>query len=617
MVELTAHRGPDGSGVWVNEEESVGLAHSRLSIIDTSRAGAQPMVGHNNDVLVFNGEIYNYKELRNVAIGHKRSFSSNSDTEAILAGYEQDADGFIQKLRGMFAFGIWSPRNREMILARDRFGIKPLYYMQKDGLFYFASEAKALIPFLSEIETESSVLTEYLTFQNTLGNKTMFTGIMQLMPGQLIRIANQHINIEQYWDISYDIDFDHSEKYFVERLHDLVDESIDLHLESDVEIGAYLSGGIDSSLVAGLTRDATGQTLKAFHGRYTESPGYDESKYAIIAAKHAGLDLYIRDLDSKNAIDYLRKVIYHLDYPVAGPGALPQFMISQLASEHVKVVLGGQGGDEIFGGYARYMIGYLEQCLRAAIDGTSKSGNFIVTLESIIPNLGLLREYQPLLQKFWRQGLFGELDERYFQLVERATDLGDAINWEVFDRKETMNNYFGIFNNSKNVKKEAYFDSMTHFDFKTLLPALLHVEDRMSMAHGIESRVPFLDHPLVEFVATIPADVKFKNGELKRLLKTTFPDALPLEIVQRRDKMGFPVPLAEWAKGSLKRDFNGIIESLRDRRLDFVNDNHLTNILHTTPKFSRGIWALISLELWFQEFHDSSDKFQAIYLNKL
>jgi asparagine synthase (glutamine-hydrolysing) len=167
------------------------------------------------------------------------------------------------------------------------------------------------------------------------------------------------------------------------------------------------------------------------------------------------------------------------------------------------------------------------------------------------------------------------------------------------------------------VKKEAYFDSMTHFDFKTLLPALLHVEDRMSMAHGIESRVPFLDHPLVEFAATIPADVKFKNGELKRLLKSAFHETLPSEILQRRDKMGFPVPLAEWAKGPLKNDFDGLIESLRDRRLDFIHADHLTSILSTSPKFSRGIWALISLELWFQEFHDSSEKFQAIYLNKI
>jgi len=617
MLNLMAHRGPDGTGYWQSSDNSVGLAHARLAVIDTTNRAAQPMIGCNDDVLIFNGEIYNYKELRKAAVGLNRSFSSHSDTETILAGYEQDPVNFIHQLRGMFAFAIWSPRKREMLLARDRFGIKPLYYMQHDDFFYFASEAKALLPFVPKIETESSVLAEYLTFQNTLGNKTMFSGIMQLMPGQLLRISNQKILTEQYWDISYDIDFDHPEQYFVEKLRDLVDESVNLHLESDVEIGAYLSGGVDSSLIAGLARQATGCTLKAFHGRYTEVPGYDESDYAVIAAQHAGLDLLIRDLDSTKAIDYLRKVIYHLDYPVAGPGALPQFMISQLASEHVKVVLGGQGGDEIFGGYARYMIGYLEQCLRAAIDGTSKNGNFIVTLESIIPNLGLLREYQPLLQKFWKQGLFGELDERYFKLVERASDLGGAINWEAFRRDATMNNYLRIFNNSKNVKKEAYFDSMTHFDFKTLLPALLHVEDRMSMAHGIESRVPFLDHPLVEFAATIPADVKFKNGELKRLLRIAFPKTLPSEILQRRDKMGFPVPLAEWAKGPLKNDFDGLIESLRDRRLDFIHADHLTSILSTSPKFSRGIWALISLELWFQEFHDSNEKFQATDLNKL
>jgi len=616
MMELTAHRGPDGEGFWISADESVGLSHSRLSIIDISSSGDQPMVGLNNDVLVFNGEIYNYREIRQKAKAANRKFKSSSDTEAILAAYEHDPIGFIHQLRGMFAFAIWNSNKHEMILARDRFGIKPLYYLQDGELFYFASEAKALVPFVQKIETQTSVLAEYLTFQNTLGSKTMFSGISKLMPGQLLRIGNQQIQSDMFWDISYDIDFDSSEDYFVEKLRGMVNESIELHLESDVEVGAYLSGGVDSSLIAGLARRVTGSSLKAFHGRYTEFSGYDESKYAVIAAEHAGLDLSIQDLNSTNVIDYLRKVIYHLDYPVAGPGALPQFMTSQLASHHVKVVLGGQGGDEIFGGYARYMIGYLEQCLRAAIDGTSKNGNFVVTLESIIPNLGLLREYQPLLQKFWKQGLFGELDERYFQLVERASDLGNAINWEVFDRAETMNSYLAIFNSSKNVKKEAYFDSMTHFDFKTLLPALLHVEDRMSMAHGIESRVPFLDHPLVEFAATIPADVKFKNGELKRLLKVAFPGTLPSAILNRRDKMGFPVPLAEWARGSLKKDFDGLLESLRDRDLDFINDIHLTDILNTSPKFSRGIWALISLEIWFQEFHDSADRFRATYLNR-
>ena len=219
----------------------------------------------------------------------------------------------------------------------------------------------------------------------------------------------------------------------------------------------------------------------------------------------------------------------------------------------MKVVLGGQGGDEIFGGYARYLLAYFEQCIKAAIDGTMHDGNFVVTYESIIPQLGTLREYKPLMQEFWREGLFADLDARYFRLINRAPDLGGAIDWDVLGDYSPFETFETIFR-ADNVRKESYFDLMTHFDFKTLLPALLHVEDRVSMAHGLESRVPFLDTEVVEFAATMPADVKFKDGNLKHALKEAMRDVLPPAIVDRRDKMGFPVPLAEWINGEL-RDF--------------------------------------------------------------
>jgi asparagine synthase (glutamine-hydrolysing) len=458
---------------------------------------------------------------------------------------------------------------------------------------------------LESIQPDLSALTSYLTFQNYLGSQTLFSGIEQIMPGEIMVIENGIQSKTQYWDVHYEIDFDQTDAYFVGRVRDLLEDSIKMHLRSDVEVGAYLSGGVDSSLIASLASKQNGQGIATFHGRYVDFPGYDESSFAQIAAEHASLNLAIRDLSSTGVEDLLRKVIYHLDYPVAGPGALPQFLISELASTKLKVVLGGQGGDEIFGGYARYLIGYLEQCLRAAIDGTSENGNFVVTLESIIPNMGVLREYQPLLQKFWADGLFGAMDGRYLRLINRSADLAGVIRFDALQVDNILARYQALFNSENNVKKEAYFDSMTHFDFKTLLPALLQVEDRMSMAHGLESRVPFLDHPLVEFVATIPADVKFKNGELKRLLKIAFPHAIADPISNRRDKMGFPVPLTEWARGPLQGHFSGLLESLRDRDLPFFNGTHLTEMLQDSPRFSRGLWALISLEVWFQEFHDA------------
>src|SRR6185437_7008142 len=205
---------------------------------------------------------------------------------------------------------------------------------------------------------------------------------------------------------------------------------------------------------------------------------YDESRYAQHLARERGFRLHEETIGAADFAENIRDVIYHLDYPVAGPGSFPQYMVSRLAAQHMKVVLGGQGGDEIFGGYARYLLAYFEQCIKAALDGTYRNGNFVVTIESIVPNLGLLREYKPMMTEFWRQGLFGGIDERYFRLVDRSTDMQDEIDWSALDKKRVFADFRAIFNSQNNVRKEAYFDSMTHFDFKCLLPAPLHVEDR-------------------------------------------------------------------------------------------------------------------------------------------
>jgi asparagine synthase (glutamine-hydrolysing) len=279
-------------------------------------------------------------------------------------------------------------------------------------------------------------------------------------------------------------------------------------------------------------------------------------------------------------------------------------MVSALAARHVKVVLGGQGGDEIFGGYARYVIAYFEQCIKAAIDGNYRNGNFVVTAESIIPNLTVLQEYKPLIRQFWNQGLFGPMDERYFRLIDRSVDIGDEVDWSGMDREQVFASFQAIFNSDRNVRKEAYFDSMTHFDFKCLLPALLQVDDRMSMAHGLETRVPLLDHPLVEFAACVPADVKFKDGRMKHLLKMCFADRLPQEIAARRDKMGFPVPLKEWFSGELHDLVHDIFRGRNARHRPFLNSDAVLANFETAGRFSRKVWGLLSLELWHQMFHD-------------
>jgi asparagine synthase (glutamine-hydrolysing) len=600
---MIAHRGPDGRGFWINERQCAGLVHRRLAIIDLTDSGRQPMQGPNGTVISYNGEIYNYIELREELKRHW-DFRSTSDTEVILSAYERWGEDCVDHLRGMFAFVIWDDRRQRLFCGRDRFGIKPFYYAQVAGRLYFASEAKALLPFLPDIATDSEALAEYLTFQYTIGDKTLFKYIHQLPPAHVLVVGNGAVSIRRYWDVRYEIDYSHTAAYFETRLSELVNDSVAVHLRSDVPVGAYISGGVDSSLMARLAADADAQNRQGFHGRFTDYPGYDESRYAELAAAQSGIDLHVRDITARDFRDKLQNVIWHLDFPVAGPGSFPQFMVSELAAQSVKVVLGGQGGDEEFGGYARYLIAYFEQCIKAAIEGTYKSGNYVVTIESIVPNLGLLREYKPMMREFWREGLFDNLDARYFRLIDRSSDMALEVDWSSLDKERVFSAFRAIFNNRENVAHEAYFDKMTHFDFKCLLPALLQVEDRMSMAHGLESRVPFLDHPLVEFAATIPANVKFEGGQSKHLLKRAFANHLPPEILNRRDKMGFPVPLKEWFQNDL-RDFIGdLFGSSVARNRPFMNADAVLANFQKAGQFSRKTWGLLSLEIWHRTFHD-------------
>jgi asparagine synthase (glutamine-hydrolysing) len=384
-----------------------------------------------------------------------------------------------------------------------------------------------------------------------------------------------------------------------------------VHLRADVPVGAYLSGGLDSSLVAALAADNGQAGLMAFNGRFPIGAAYDESSYARELADDRGLDLHISDITVDDFVREINKVIYHLDYPVAGPGAFPQFMVSQAARAHRKVVLGGQGGDELFGGYARYLIAYLEQCLMAAIDGTLNNGNFVVSYESILPNLPTLQRYKPMLQDFWRDGLFDTMDRRYFRLVSRGEDQQGAVRWDLLGAYSPFETFRSIYY-ADNIAGESYFDRMTHFDFKTLLPALLQVEDRMSMAHGLESRLPFLDHPIVELAATIPADIKFEGGRLKRVLVAAFKDVLPSRIVHRTDKMGFPTPLNEWAKGPARDFVTDVLSSQAALGREFIDNRRVLGSLDSESSFGRGFWGLFSLELWQQAYHDRANEFQAL-----
>jgi len=614
MNDLQRHRGPDGDGVWTHDRHMVGFAHRRLSIIDVGPAGAQPMTEGHGNWITFNGEIYNYIELRR-ELGEE-NFRTHSDTEVLLLAWRRWGTDMLQRLRGMFAFALWDEARQQLFCARDRVGIKPFYYVESDGAFFFASEIKALLPFVPEIETDPQGLSDYLTFQFCLGGKTLFRHVRELPAGHFLLIEQGRTRLARYWEVHYDLDFDHTEQYFASRLRGLFHDSIDMHLRADVPVGAYVSGGIDSSISASLAANRVGSGFMGFTGKFGEGVEYDESRYARDLARERGFQLHEIEITSRDFAESIRKVIFHLDYPVAGPGSFPQYMVSRLASQHMKVVLGGQGGDEIFGGYTRYLIAYFEQCIKAAIDGTMQNGNFIVTYESIIPNLGALRQYKPLLQEFWREGLFDDLDKRYFRLVDRAPTLGDEVRWDELDDGYSPYDAFRQVFAADNVRKESYFDRMTHFDFKTLLPALLQVEDRMSMAHGLESRVPFIDHPLVEFAATMPSNIKFKDGTMKHILRETMGDELPASIRGRKDKMGFPVPLQEWVCGPLRDFVLDVFTSSSAKSRQYIDNDVVATKLDQEPKFGRKIWGLLCLELWQQEFHDQASHYRSLLLKE-
>ena len=606
MNELIAHRGPDDSGVWAHERGHVGLGHRRLSIIDLEH-GHQPMNDRAGRWITYNGEVYNYPELRREIGG---AFDTSCDTEVVLRAHEHWGANSMERLRGMFAHAIWDEPAQELVCARDRFGIKPFYYAVVDDVFYFASEAKALLPMLPSIETDLDGLKDYLAFQFCLAGKTLFKGVRELPAGHMLRIRRGAATPQRYWEVYYEVDFEHTARHFEEQIEHLLAESVRLHMRSDVPVSAYLSGGVDSSAVASLAGGEQGG-LDAFTGKFSEDARYDESGYARLLATQRGLNLHEVDIGVGDFIENIENVAYHMDYPAAGPGSFPQYMVSQAAAQQVKVILGGQGGDEIFGGYTRYLIAYFEQCIRGAIDGTLHDGNFVVTYESIIPNLVALRNYKPMLQDFWRGGLFEDLDARYFRLINRSHHIEEEVDIQALGDYSPFETFQEIFN-GENVGHEAYFDKMTHFDFKTLLPALLQVEDRVSMAHGLESRVPLLDHRLIELAATIPADVKFKDGEMKHVFKRSLRPVVPDQILDRTDKMGFPVPLSEWLSDGAREFVTDILSTREARSRGLIDNRKVLEGLEGEQRFGRKLWGLLSLELWQRAFHDREHDFKRL-----
>jgi len=605
MADAIHYRGPDDEGYYLNK--NLGFYHKRLSIIDPE-LGKQPMETE-KFCIVFNGEIYNYIELRSDLIAKGHHFKTNSDTEVILRLYEEYGHESINRLNGMFSFLIYDKLREQLIAARDHFGIKPLYYYINNNKWIFASEIKAILQHEEvKAEVNRQALSDYLTFQFILGEETLFKHIKKFVPGSymVINLNTFSHRTVKYWAPNFSVDKFHTEEYFIHHLRNLIEDSVRIQLRSDVNLGAYLSGGVDSSLVTGIASKILNRSLPVFSGAFNEGPEFSEMQFVKDVVAKNNAESHVIYPTAQDFISLLPKLIFHMDEPVAGPGLFPQYMVSKLASEHVKVVLGGQGGDEIFGGYARYLVAYLEQALRGAINGNTDEGEHIVSLNSILPNLRSLEKYQPMLKKFWSNEVFEPMDRRYFHLIDR---MNGSINYFTsefltdYSREDIFNRFKTLFNDPNTL---SYYNKMTHFDMFGSLPSLLHVEDRMSMAVSIESRVPLLDRRIVDLIAKMPPAMKFKGGKMKYTLLKSLGDYLPDSIRNRKDKMGFPVPLHLWAKDEAKEFIADTLLSQKSRERGIFKTEELKGIISHERPFGRQLWGMLNLEMWFQTFIDNS-----------
>jgi len=605
MGETLAHRGPDDQGQYL--ADGVALHHRRLSIIDLD-GGHQPMAA-DGVVLAFNGEIYNYLELHDELrrLGHE--FTTRSDTEVLLRMYLQFGTDCFARLDGMFAVLLYDIRRRLVIAARDPFGIKPLYWWTDGERLSYASEIKALLrdPAVAR-RVDPQALEDYLSLQYVLGERTLFDGIRKVEPAhwQRIDLATLAVRSVRYWAPDYSAagsSTGESSEDAAARVRALIEGAVARQMRSDVPVGAYLSGGLDSSLVCSLASRHAAGPMQAFTGAFREGSAFDESAHAGAVARHIGAEMHLSWIGEAQWIDALPKLAWYMDEPAAGPGLFPQYVVSSAARETVKVCLGGQGGDEIFGGYARHLIGALEEALLASMHGRRPPPGEL-TLAELESGLGTLGPYLPLVRRAWAGGVDAPAYERCLRLVDRSDAAGPTLAPAMRERMR----HSGVAQRFRDVfdrpAEASYLKRMLHVDLVASLPALLQVEDRVSMAASLESRVPLLTTEIVQAVAALPDAVLLAGGRLKALLRRAAAPYLPASILQRSDKMGFPVPLQRWARGSARDFVRDVLLSRRARERNLFDMTAIENLIENEADFGRGLWGALQLELWYQTMID-------------
>jgi asparagine synthase (glutamine-hydrolysing) len=598
MTEAIRHRGPDDSGFY--HDEWAHLGHRRLSIIDVA-GGHQPLTNEaRTQWITYNGEIFNHADLRPALEQAGHRYASRSDTETILHAYEEHGPRSLQLFRGMFAYAIWDNQRRRLFCARDRLGIKPFYYFWDGQVFAFASEIKALLEH-PEISTalEAELVPEFLAFGYSSGERTLFRHIHKLMPGHFLELdlagSDPQAKIQSYWDVPAATAEDHDDQYWIAETRRRLEETVRMRLMSDVPLGMFLSGGVDSSAIAALIKQSTSAPVKTFAVGYQEQQ-FSELSYAAEVARVIGTEHHETTVSMDDFFSALPQLLWHEDEPIAWPSSVSLYFVSKLAAQQVKVVLTGEGSDEIFAGYERYRWNLLNQ------RGAEVYGILPAALRRWIRSQVAT---SPLLSASLRRKLGhtfvgrGENMESLFldnfYCAFSATDQARLLSMAP---PAVYENYLSCWNSRRGASP---IERMLYADQKTYLVELLMKQDQMSMACSIESRVPFLDHTFVEFSTRIPDRLRIRGATQKYVLKKAVEDLLPRDIVHRK-KMGFPTPLREWLLDARAeplyqaiRSPEGLLATLLDMgEVNALIDRHRSGLEDSTDR----IWRLLNLQLW-------------------
>ncbi len=602
MGNAIAHRGPDDSDVYT--EEQIGLCHRRLAIIDLSESGRQPMESPSGRyVTVFNGEIYNFPSLRESLENEGVVFRGSSDTEVMLALYEKMGPACLDELNGMFAIAIWDTIEKILFLARDRLGKKPLYYYQKDNQFLFASEIKAILTTPDIDRTiEQEAVKDFFFYQYVPESKSIFKYIHKVQAGQWMLVGKDGINTEKYWDVSFANTTDKSAEQIQTELYDLLDDSVRSRMISDVPLGAFLSGGVDSSAVVGLMANNSLEPVTTCAIGF-DSEKFDEVVYAAKVAKQFNTNHHEFTV-KENVADNLTHIASFFDEPFADPSFVPTFFVSKLARSMVTVALAGDGGDENFAGYSKYQHDQLENKIRSMIPSILGKGLFRTGSRMLADNKNRqLRRGASLLgslsvpadtgffisNSFFSQSLWDRLARDDFKQELGEYNPAD-ITTDLYHAADTDN----------------HLSKVLYTDIKSYLPGDILVKvDRMSMANSLETRAPILDYRVVEYAATIPANLKLKDKESKYILKKTMESLLTEETLYRK-KMGFSVPLAQWLRNEISSIAEEKLLNPSSGLSEFFNIAEVKKIWqqHQSGErdYSSELWSMLVFELWWANY---------------